>query len=243
MKPVLNDHKREGGVFVPPILNLGTFLDTPWLDYAVPEFVWVLLFIEKFGIEDGNELYLNLVSLADPYFKDKIKNGSAACMISFYLNLDDSEKQKLLQELKSAGILSRIRVVLNPFIKLYPECPLKFLSNQKNQDFSKRYLNIFKVTLIKMLDKMGYDATLVMASVLNFLCAHNRFFITESTNMPPLEEILDYPGTDNSKKVASFLRSIIPIFFLSSEENTYDRNNQWIIYFWNQNIKIEPCKI
>jgi hypothetical protein len=49
-KQILQDHTRKGKVFTPPMLTLGTSVETAWLDYAVPELIWSALLIDYFGI-------------------------------------------------------------------------------------------------------------------------------------------------------------------------------------------------
>ena len=88
--------------------------------------------------------------------------------------------------------------------------------------------------------KTSYKSTIVLANVVNFLLSYDRIIVTESTKLPHLKEILNYPDTDDSVRFASFIRTTIPMTFAVG---IYDRNNPWINHFWNQNLKIEPCLI
>ena len=98
----------------------------------------------------------------------------------------------------------------------------------------------FKITLGEILDKTSFESSIVMANVVNVLLQKNRFFIAQDNELPSLNEILNYPNTEDSKRIAAFLRSLISMCF---NENGYKRGNTWVKYFWNQSYKIEPYKL
>ena len=80
-----------------------------------------------------------------------------------------------------------------------------------------------------------------MAVVAAFLITFNRIRVVENTNIPNLSEVVNYPNTEESKHLASFLRMTIPMCF--NVQGAYDRKNNWASYFWNQSFKLEPYKL
>jgi hypothetical protein len=243
-KPVLEDHKRKGKVFEPPLLSIGTFIETAWVDYSIPEFVWILLLTEKYGIDGGGKLFLGFSGITDPYLMGKIRNnGLAASMISSYSVLTNEDKKEILNKMKTNLIFSKFQNVFEGFINIYPECPLSFLidkNESKDKIHTKKYIQLYKDILERFYNKTGYEASITLANVVNFLLSVDRLFITENSKIPELKEILDYPNTEESKHLASFLRAASGTFF---NVESYDRSNYWVKYFWNQSIKLEPCTI
>jgi hypothetical protein len=239
---VLEDHRRMGKVFTPPLLTIGTFVDAGWIDFAVPEFIWILLLTEEYGRERGTILFLEFTTICDAFITPKSANGSASCIISSYASLTTEEKSEILALMSKKHILEEIQLPLGPFLKLYPECPLQFLASnhQLTDPKSKEYLLKFKSSLERLMDKAGVESTYIMAAVAAFLITFHRISIVNTSNIPPLSEVVNYPNTDNSRHLGSFLRTAIPMCF---NVETYNRKNIWANYFWNQSFKLEPYKL
>jgi hypothetical protein len=239
---LLSDHKQIGKVFSPPLLNLGTFVETAWLDFGIPEFVWINILCEECGIDEGSILFLEFSKISDKFLSSKINNGTASALTSSYSVLTGNDKIEIISELKKKAILPRLKYVLTPFLTLYPMCPLNFILESSNINKSgSEYLPKFKLYLGKLEDKTSFQSTIVMANVINFLNQMDRLKITEGSNLPEFRDVLDYPKTENSKRIASFLRSTISMCF--NKEWDYNRESEWLRYFWNQSFKLEPIRI
>lgn len=241
-KRIFEDHKKIGKTLQPPLLGLGTFVDTGWLEYSVPEFVWILLFIEVFGIEEGVKTCLEFAQITDYYITPKVAGGVGPMLISSYACLSEIEKREIKIELDKRKLIVKVQDIFKPFNSLYPESPMKFLTDEAKRGKIKTldYIEWYKLSLLKIYSKMSFESTIVLASVVNFLLTFNRLKVTKNSNLPHLKEIVKYPNSDESIRLASFIRTTVPMYFAVG---TYDRNNSWIKHFWNQNIKIEPCLI
>lgn len=237
---LLSDHKRTGKVFSPPLLTIGTFVETAWLDFGIPEFIWINILCEECGTDEGSMLFLEFTKITDKFFSSKISNGTAPTFISSYSILSENDKSEIINELKKKAILPRLKYGLTPFLTLYPMCPLNFILGG-TIDNNNEYLTKYKEYLGKLEDKTSFESTLVMANVINFLNHLDRLKIAEGNNLPEFKEVLDYPKTENSKHIASFLRSTISMCF--NKEWDYNRENEWIKYFWNQSFRLEPLKL
>lgn len=239
---LLADHKKIGKVFQPPILGLGTFVETTWLDFGIPEFVWINILCEECGNDEGSILFLEFTKIIDKFLTPKINNGTAPALISSYSILSEDDKNEILVHLQKKALLPRLKYLLTPFLSLYPHCPLNFiLKDNATESFRQEYLSKYKEYLKKLTDKTSFESTIVMANVVNFLNHLDRLKVAEGNNLPQLVEVLDYPNTENSKRIASFLRSTISMCF--NKDWDYDRDNEWIKYFWNQSLRLEPFTI
>ena len=239
---LLADHKKIGKVFQPPILTLGTFVETTWLDFGIPEFVWIHILCEECGTDGGSILFLEFTKISDKFFLSKINNGAASALASCYSILSENDKSEIISNLKKKALLPRLKYILTPFLSLYPMCPLNFILEDNHTDnLRKEYLSKYKGYLEKLINKTSFESTIVMANVVNFLNHLERLKITEGSSLPELREVLDYPKTERSERIASFLRSTISMCF--NTEWDYNRENEWIKYFWNQSLRLEPFKI
>lgn len=166
---MLEDHKRKGKVFKPPLLSLGTFIDSGWLDYSIPEFIWILLLIEDYGVHEGSRLALEFSIISNLYLTSKANNPSAPSIISFFNLLSNSDKSNLLNDMNKKFILKKIRKTFTPFIQLYPECPLSFIlakSEPTEIDSKNEYLIKYKKSLSKFFEKTGFESSIVLANVI-----------------------------------------------------------------------------
>ena len=240
-KKILSDHTQKGKVFQPPLLTIGTFVETAWLDYAVPEFIWIMLLVKEYGVDYGSRIAIDFAMTADKYIIKNVESGPASPMIiSFYNLLSENDKTELFGKLRGKGLTIFLQKAFKSLLLLYPKCPLGFLKGDLEDEDIDAYIPYFKQSISDLLDKTEYKPTIVMANVINFMLTMNRFFVAESNDLPGLNEVLDYPNTDSSKRIAAFLRSSISMCFAIG---SYDRENNWAKYFWNRSIEIEPCTI
>ena len=71
---ILSDHKRIKKKLVPPILQIGKFHEVKWVDYILPELLWLGLLNEFHGLKLGAELGLSLANAANKLNNQPKKN-------------------------------------------------------------------------------------------------------------------------------------------------------------------------
>ncbi|NOY51052.1 MAG: hypothetical protein GXO88_10895, partial [Chlorobi bacterium] len=74
MSKVLDDHKRLGKRFIPPLLNYGNLADVSWADMMVPDLIWIALVNENYGKQKGAEIIKNFYEVAKSTFKNDARN-------------------------------------------------------------------------------------------------------------------------------------------------------------------------
>ena len=62
-KKILEDHKKEGKKLKPPLLTIGIFVDLSWVDYIIPDVIWITLLKERFGEKVGTEIVNKFIGL------------------------------------------------------------------------------------------------------------------------------------------------------------------------------------
>jgi hypothetical protein len=236
---ILSDHTQKGKVFTPPLLKLGNFIEISWIDLQVPELIWILFLIERYGPTNGASLALDIAKISDRYISPKIDaNPISAMMLSSYAVLTPAEQTEIRSCLDDFKILLPVQLALENFFILFPDCLLTFLS-QSIPNPMEGMLIPYKETLSKILDRVSYESTIVLASVCNFMLTMDRLKVAQNSNLPDLAEILQYPNTESSVRLATFLRSAIKTCF----GHVYNPQNDWIRYFWNRNLAFEPPTI
>lgn len=236
---ILQDHKRKGKIFIPPLMHgIGPFKETNWLKTMIPELLWIALIQDCYGCREGVELITSLSRIAHKC-SPSVKKRVFATINS--LGALTSDEQSCIQSnLADSGELLKIQKALLPLIAFYPECPLRFLFQDKPDLSGKgvQYLKQLKFLIRRMYDKVSIDSVMVQATTIWLAFDSGALKVFEGLALASFPEIEKYPLTDLSKKVAASIRATMHMFF---SEPFYVEPANWPSYFWNQGLKIDPC--
>lgn len=235
---VLQDHKRERKKLIPPMLQIGKFIDVEWKKVIIPELIWIALINDKYGIKEGAEISLSL-----PREVHLLKNFDSTkqfFMISSFNALDDIQKAEVLNNLRKKDALEKILAALYPLIVYYPKCPLSFLfENNIDKNTNSLLIFEFKNTLSKMFNRWNTDATFVQANAIYIAFDSGKLKVFKGLQLADFPEVKDFPYTEKSKLVASSIRSALNSYFGSDKNFT----NDWPSYFWNNGLELQKCSI
>ncbi len=237
-KQVLTDHRRIGKRFLPPFLTtLGPLQEVGWLDYSLPELLWLGILNEKFGLERGADLSVSLAKEADKAYAGEIKKWFAP--VSKYNLLNSEQRNDVLKALTRSNKLEPLKNALSSFISLYPKCPLNLLfeSPLPCLDNSSAELEIFKGLLSRLYDKTTVEATFMQANAIYIAFITDKLKVFKGTSLANFPEIERYPHTEESQRIASMVRAAINGFIGTD----YDKTSEWPRYFWNRGLELEPC--
>lgn len=142
---ILKDHKQQGKRFIPPLLRLGNAKETSYVQVIIPEIMWMAFLHEKFGLQLGTHLALQLVTVTSN------TSSSTKCFsfISSFELLTAVEKETILTELQRLNMMDQLRDGLRNFMLIYPECPLSFLFDDLKGEID---LPTIKETLSELYD-------------------------------------------------------------------------------------------
>lgn len=243
-KQVLADHKRVGKRFVPPFLQLANIQEVQWIDHILPEIIWMGLLNSYFDLKEGAKLSLSLSKAANDIYA--ARNARLFAAISSYSLLDNEQCRRVVEILDKSNQLKDLQKALYPMVVFYPECPLNFLFQPKlfTSKSKDSGLMRFKKMLASSLDRMGKHATFMQANIIYIAFCTNVFKAHTGSTISQFPKIVDYPKTEESKRIASSIRASINFFFGASK-NEIDMipNTFWPAYFWNRGLVIESCQL
>ena len=235
---VLSDHKRIRKKFIPPFLQSGDFEEVSWIDYVLPELLWLGIINESNDLKVGADLALSLASEADKVNKTpkKIWFAPASSYSIFTIN----QKKKIIKGLRLSGKIDRLKRAFLPLGKFYPECPLNFifedqLPNVKN---TQEMLEKFKRVLSKFFDKRGTPATFIQANAIYVAFCTDMLVVDRKTVLANFPAIDKFPFTEESQRIASAIRASINVFFGAYQ---HVGKFSWPKYFWNRGLELQPC--
>ncbi|MEM1405639.1 MAG: hypothetical protein AAGG59_02605 [Bacteroidota bacterium] len=232
-KRVLENHTRLGKKLLPPLMNLN-LKEISYVQYVIPELIWIAILNKKYGLKKGTELGLELVRLTSTL---SLLNNNFSYISSYEL-LNNSVRKRILTELNHRGVLGPIQDGLFDFVSIYPECPLSFLVDSSTN--SKDKLQGLKEILLDLYDKKGATATFMMGNVLYFMGVMGKLRLVKGSPMDNLPELQNYPETLDSRIIASGVRATI---FAMIGKNFISASGNWNKYFWKRGIELEPCQI
>lgn len=236
---ILSDHKMVGKKLVPPLLQNHQFNELPYINNILPEIIWQGFLIEKYGVKSSVELSLFLLTTIRD--SANIESGKLFCFISNFETLNKTQVDKIVSQLSSNKNYNKILDALRPFLNVFPECPLNKILQNNISDYSKQDLEYVKMVTTQLLDKNSKETTLVLANTI--YCANQMgvLKVTKDSCFLRMDEVFNYPNTEESKKIASFLRATInPIV---GNDTFVFQNSNWSKYFWNRAYKLEPFNI
>lgn len=237
-KKILADHKKIGKRFLPPFLTaLGPLQEVGWLDYSLPELLWLGILNERCGLEKGADLAVSLAKAAEKAYASENKKWVAP--VSFYNILSSEQKNDVLNALNRSSKLEPIKHALSSFISLYPKCPLNFLfeSSLPPIDNFNAELGKLKNLLSKLYDKTTIEATFMQANAIYIAFVTDKLKVFEGTSLANFPKIEKYPNTEESRRIAGSIRAAINGFIGTD----CDKTSEWPKYFWNRGIELEPC--
>ena len=239
-KKILQDHKCHGKTFIPPFQHmLGPLSEISWVKTILPELLWITLIQNYHGHREGVELITRFTRIARKCSSSEKKRIFATSSALGELTRD--EKSCLLRELTASGDLFDIQKPLLPLIRLYPECPLRFLYSVKpnsTREEEKQNIERLRKLVGGMYNKISLDTMMVQATAIWLAFDSGVLKVSEGLALARFPEIEKYPNTELSEKVAASIRSSIFMFFT---EPHYPKSPNWPKYFWNRSLEIDQC--
>lgn len=211
------------------MLQLPTPLsEVRWINYMLPELLWLGLLIERYNYLKGSELGLLFALTAMEISKTNDWFGP----ISAYTKLNEEQKNKIVNSLKSQNVLERYTDALIPFAVFYPSCPLNFIfeNNLINNIDRQKILNEFKSFLAKIFARRDKCAMFIQGSALYIALGSDLLKIcVPESELPKIPNILtDYPNSEESKRAGSEVRASMNVLLGNAQDN---HSPDWADYF------------
>jgi hypothetical protein len=237
-KQALSDHKKIGKRFIPPMLQLGKWYEVSWVNFIIPELLWLGLLNEYLGLSKGAALGLSLAKIAISEINQSTLKWFAP--ISAYIELNDKQQEEVINKIKTSNDIELIKMPLTPLVYFYPKCPLNFLFEGKTPiiDDNETILRKYKTFISDFYDRTSIISTFAQANAMYIAFITGLIKASKGTSLANFPEIEKYPNTDESKIVASAIRAAINGQF--GMEHFY-KKSFWPDYFWNRGLELEAC--
>lgn len=234
---VLQDHKRVGKRFIPPLLVYpGDKLSfVSWYRDLLPEFLWIALLCDQQGYRVAVDSVIKLSDIVNTVVRNK-RRRCGFCLASDYDSIEYDGREEVISKIDQ-----ELRNILNPCIgivvKFYPDFPMSWL-------VSSKWINEISIGLealedIKRAIRLRTDKT----SKASMECQVLAYVMEVKSGKLKLHEfhdpnlISEYPNSDESRKMAAFVRAMMNGLILMRELKT-----DWASKFWRHSYAISPCE-
>jgi len=103
------------------------------------------------------------------------------------------------------------------------------------------FLVEFKSLLNSLYDKTSEESTFTLATAVYAMFVCDKLTVTSNVSLARFPEIVDYPRTEISRKIASSLRCVINM--PTAVTNSGINLRKWSTYFWNCSYQKEPIRL
>lgn len=231
---VLNDHVKRGNTFYPPLLaNKGINVEqAEWRRRIVPELIWLVPLFNKYGVEKAKSLAYALCRAVG-----EESGWSFIGTISCFRKLKPVQKSAIRKRMQAAGILTDLCDALEPILRMYPKCPLRFLMGDNKLTVNKQNAMKYIAPLLEeFLFRGEILPTLIQGIYYDINLKMGRMHFNKGLSPHNTSKLSDYPDTDESRQVASFIRCFI------SQIGMLKKDLWWPEYFWQQGNNLGSCQ-
>ncbi len=235
---VLEDHKRVGKRFIPPLVaRLGELRETSWVKRMVPEVLWIALLQGDLGWRLGAQAAVEVGLVAQSL---RPRTDGWFGLTSPYATFTGRDQAILCDRLGESKLFAETRRILAPFVSAYPESPLAFVCEGMKRVDQPKFISRLRRLVEQILDKGDIAALRAILAVLEIASRAGLFRVFDGLALANIGALDDYPKTEASQLVAASLRSIAPMLEQDSIRGT---NAVWPDYFWNRSLAVDRCEI
>lgn len=236
-KPILADHKQKGKKLITPLNSIANFEHLSFFDEVVPEIFWVDLLIKKFQLKHTVEIMDKLASATKAiYPNDFFCPG----LLSHYNKLTDNHKNMITNNPNLILLRRELSDALVGLNDYFPNCPINFLLSPDTYN-KNAFVSNLKSSIRSLVNSHTRESVLVLTTILSVSPIHVATQLRDTLGDIDFNDILSYPATNASQRVASFVRaSVNPMIMMTTP---IDIRNKWQNSFWQACQQIEPLQL
>lgn len=235
---VLRDHKKVGQKFIPPLMQLPNMKETSFRDNILPCLIWLsAIFLRNPDRQSVHYVIEFLIKCKCILNDDK---SPALVFLNNFDKLTAEQKGRISEGIEDQAMLNFLRESLVHQHHLLEDYPLGFLFEDYVYGVDREEaLEHLKEDVSALLDRYTMHSTKVQTTAFVSMTATGKLFLSSAIVLPDFNSIFTAPDSDESKRVASFVRANINAGagFQDAERG----ENEWSKSFWSQCFDLEAC--
>lgn len=237
-KGVLADHHRQGKRLIPPLMRIANIAETSFRDSKIPELVWMSAIFNRATDKSAVDGIVEfLIACQEGISEDGAPHLS---FLSNFSRLSEAQRQKILDCEKCQRRIPFLQQHLWHHNALFETYPLAFIFPDRPEYDHPSAIERLKLDVDALLDRYSSHATKVQTTAVFAMMATGKMLIHEGIDLPDPNAIFTSPGSDEAKRVASFVRATLNAGSDLLEEQAV--SERWISEFWAKCFVLEGCK-
>lgn len=232
---ILQDHKKVGKKYIPPLLQYKLQL-VNWTHDLIPELLWLGLLCDQLGYRKTIQCALKL---------SQIINGAAGegrkCAFSIasdYSTIDQQTRAKVVSNIDT-DLRNELDSCIGLVSRFYPEFPMRWLVSDKwlkEASVGLEKLETIKEAIRSRIDRTSKPA--MECEVLAYAMEGTSGRLKVSSKIAhDLNLISEYPNSDRSRRMGAHVRASLNALLIRRNYSP-----DWINYFWRHSFEISTCE-
>lgn len=236
-KKVLDSYKQVGSKFIAP-MNQFNMSPVSFYRRALPELIWWDVIADQVSLRFS----ITLSEAIGSFFKERKPSLPIwGAFISEYKGLTEEIFDDLKTHLDNEGLLKPTQDALDNFFRLYPKCPLiPLLDAPPSQGIDIAYLGRFEKRLEELEYKRSKAAVMMQSHAIYTGFVTGKLKVFKGIRLGNLNELKDYPNTEESKAVGGSVCAAINAF--THNLTPEFKKGTWAVYFWERSYEFRPLK-
>jgi hypothetical protein len=237
---VLGDHKRQGKLFVPPLMQLEQLHMVSWHRDMLPDFLWIGVMLGRRTDWQAARRPLAVLDAYVPAEETRVIDGRLSTFALVPEDRRHEAREHLRREFPEA-----LPSALGHALCLFPSCPALWLYDEwlsgRKPDLEVG-LNLLRTYIAEHRDKGGVRSTRLRMSAIMRLAVRGRFTYTDD---PIIRKVPDYPSRlseADQRLVESVMRACWGSLSAVEEQDGQPRDI-WASDFWTRCRALAPCAI
>lgn len=242
---VLEDHKRKGKTFIPPLLADGVPLrETFWHMERLPEIFWIAVIIERLGLEVALERVFELTQAIQATISRLRESDKVVrpYLTSSHMDFSRVEREAILDEHREADWLKTLNALIADLVVVWPQFPLAYLAVTESSAELDVLVKEVKKQIGCCLDRHDELALHVQAIVVATELRAGNTKLPKGLGIPDLNALFEYPESEESQHAAGFVVTSCNSIVSGPPNTGEDGDASWPRTFWNRCYKLDSCE-
>jgi hypothetical protein len=235
---ILKDHKKVGQKLIPPFMQIPNLKETSFRENTLPCLIWISAIFLRSGDREAVHYIIEFLKKCSEILNDD--KSPSLVFINNFEKLTVDQKINILNGIDDEEMLRFLRESLVHQYHLLKDYPLSFLFENYIYGVDKEEsIENLKDDVSALLDRHTLHATKVQTTAFISMTATGKIFLSSKIDLPDFNAIFTSPDSDESKRVASFVRANINAG--AGFQDTEGGENDWAKSFWSQCFDLEDC--
>lgn len=235
---ILRDHKKIGQKLIPPLMQLPNLKATSFRENTLPCLIWISAIFLRVSDRTSVHSIINFLVRCREILDEQ--QSPALAFLNNFDKLTANQKNQILEKINDERMLNFLRENLVHQYYLLSDYPLAFIFEDYNVTIDRdKALTYLKEDVDALLDRYTLHSTKVQTTAFISMTATGKLFLSSEIDLPDFNSIFTAPLSEESERVASFVRANINAG--AGFHGDEGGENNWSKSFWRQCFNLEGC--